>query len=235
SGVIINVNEAFERVFGFTKGEAIGKTSLHLGINPNAEDRTRITAQLQSEGHIHDLELRLITKANGQRIFLVNIDLVRIEQQTYILQTAQDITERKRAEEEVQRLNAELEQRVIDRTHQLEVVNRELDNSRKEIQNILDGMSTLNAKVDLDGTLLFVNKIAIQASGLPESELMRTNFLDGGWWAFDSNVQKRVQDAFSQARQGTPINYDEQIFVFGQILTINFSLTPVLGEDKHVA
>jgi PAS domain S-box-containing protein len=133
-----------------------------------------------------------------------------------IMGISRDITERKRFEENIQKLNEELE------------------NNRKDIQSILDSMSTLNAKVALDGRLLFVNKIATQASGLPVDELMKTNFLEGQWWAFDPIVQARVKDAFARACSGTVINYDEKIFVFGRVLTISFSLTPMLGSNGQV-
>ena len=63
---------------------------------------------------------------------------------------------------------------------------------------------------------------------------MKTNFLEGPWWSFDPEVQRRVRAAFANAASGATINYDERIFVFGQELTISFSLTPMHGENGRV-
>ncbi len=122
-GVIVDVNEAFERTFGYSKQEIVGKTSLELGINPDAQGRTRIAADLQAQGVVHDLELMLTTKSGVTRVFLINIDLVSISGQRYIFQTAQDITERKQAEEALQKAHAELEIKVQERTSALSQAN----------------------------------------------------------------------------------------------------------------
>jgi len=126
-GVIVDVNEAFERTFGYTKQEVIGKTSLELGLNPDPEGRARVLAALKEQGAVHNLELALHAKSGELHVHSVNVDLVDIGDQKYILNSTQDITERKRAEEEIRKLNAELEQRVIERTAQLETANQELE------------------------------------------------------------------------------------------------------------
>lgn len=107
-GIIIDVNETFERAFGYTKQEVVGKTSLEMGINPDAEGRARILAALQTQGSVWDTELILQTKLGDDRVFSVNIDLVDIGGQKHILQTAQDITERKQSEEALKRYNKRL-------------------------------------------------------------------------------------------------------------------------------
>jgi PAS domain S-box-containing protein len=144
------------------------------------------------------------------------------------------LNERRRAAENIRKLNEELEERVAERTRQLELANRELEHSKQEIQHLFDSMTTLNAQVAPDGRLLLVNRIAVQASGLSLDELLNTNFLEGPWWGFDPDVQRRVRNAFAEACAGKLINYDEKIFVFGQVLTINFSLTPMRGTDGQV-
>ncbi len=98
-GVILNVNGAFERTFGFSKEEAIGKTALDLGINPDFEDRQNLYADLQKYGYVRNLELELHIKSGEKRLFSINSDLIEIGNEKFFLNTIDDITERKQAEE----------------------------------------------------------------------------------------------------------------------------------------
>jgi len=149
----------------------------------------------------------------------------------------------------VRRLNAELEQRVQERTGDLKSANSELQREvsdrkraeealrahRQELQDYVDGMSTMNAKVALDGTFLLFNRTARQAFGLAADQVMKTNFLEGKWWTFEPEVQRRVREAFGRACEGTPVNYVERIFAFGRVIQINFSLVPVRGAGGEVS
>ena len=236
NGKLQQVTLSTEKILGYTLEEAVDQDPAMLTHPDDLPNLLGLLGDLiQNPGKVITTEYRFKHKDGSWRWLESTIsNLIAEPSVQAIVFNYRDITEHKKSQKEVLRLNEELEQRVIERTQQLEMANRELDNSRTEIQNILDSMSTLNAKVALDGTLLFVNKIATQASGLSADELMKTNFLEGQWWAFDAEVQQRVKEAFAQACTGSAINYEEKIFVFGRILTINFSLTPMLGEDGRV-
>lgn len=224
------VNNAVARQGRKAKEDLLGHTMMEAYPGIENTDMFAVLQRCMDERVPHLIENKFDFPNGSTSWFELSVQPV--DEGIFILTI--DITERKRTEQEFRRLNEELERRVADRTRRLADANLELERSRKEMQDILDSMSTLNAKVTLDGSLLFVNKIAIQASGLPLDELMKTNFLEGPWWSFDAEVQARVKDVFAKACSGTASHYDETIFVFGRMMTISFSLTPIRGQDGSV-
>ncbi|MCM2339994.1 ATP-binding protein [Rhodoferax sp.] len=120
------------------------------------------------QGEPFDLELEIITAKGHVRI--VHTIGQADAQQHRVHGFFQDITERKRAELEVRKLNAELEQRVAERTAQLTQANQELDTFAYSVSHDLksplrgiDGYSALlqeecAAQLSADGRL-FVDNI----------------------------------------------------------------------------
>src|SRR6185503_11726286 len=99
---------------------------------PDAKTRERILAELLERSSVRGIELELLTKSNGTRVFLTNMDLVEIQGATYILQTDQDITERKQ---------------VLEALHE----------SEERFRAILSQATAGIVRKGTDGTLLFVN------------------------------------------------------------------------------
>ncbi len=117
-GILVNVNEAWVKLFGYTREEVVGKTTLELDINPDVETRAKIVAQLQQGGSVHDQEAAFRIKAGDWRVFSMNIDLIDIQGEKFILSTAYDITDRKWIENALR--NSEARER--ERANELEAL-----------------------------------------------------------------------------------------------------------------
>jgi PAS domain S-box-containing protein len=107
-GIFIDVNQAFEKIVEYTREELLGKTTLALKMNPDADRREKIYSRLKEAGSLHDLEIAFITKSGQQRLFSVNIDRIDIDGEAYLLNTGIDITERKQMEAALRRSAASL-------------------------------------------------------------------------------------------------------------------------------
>lgn len=106
-GVIVEVNEAFESVFGYCQQEVTGKTSLELGLY-GPDLREELIDEFRAGGGLHNKEVIVRTRSGERRTMLASSNLVRVGDRPYVLSTMQDITERRRAEQ----LLAESEQRL---------------------------------------------------------------------------------------------------------------------------
>ncbi|HPJ43897.1 MAG TPA: histidine kinase dimerization/phosphoacceptor domain -containing protein [Spirochaetota bacterium] len=107
--IIVNVNEGFTSLFGFTADEAIGKTSIELNIWSSLDDRTNITGKLDLRGFCRDYEAVMNNK-NGKKInVIISAKKIRLQGVPHILIITHDITERKQSEEKIKTLLAEKE------------------------------------------------------------------------------------------------------------------------------
>ncbi|HEV2667260.1 MAG TPA: ABC transporter substrate binding protein, partial [Blastocatellia bacterium] len=126
-GRYIDVNERFLEMSGYTREELIGHTSLDLNIWDGIAAREELVGPLKEGKSVRNLETKLWAKNGHFRFLLSSAELIELGGRPRVLVASSDITERKRAEESLNRLNTELEQRVADRTAALDAKARELE------------------------------------------------------------------------------------------------------------
>ena len=96
---VLEFNERYLKILGYTADEVKGKPSVDMWADKRKRDR--MVQQLQAEGHATDLECDLLNK-QGEVINCVTS--VRLYRDAGILEgSIMDITERKRAEDELAR------------------------------------------------------------------------------------------------------------------------------------
>ena len=121
-------NTGVEQMFGWKAEEALEKISHNLLKTEFPRPLEEIKARLYADGHWEGETIH--TRKDGKQIVIASQWVLRRDEQDKpkaILVVNNDITERKQAEEEIRRLNEELEQRVAERTAELQAVNKELE------------------------------------------------------------------------------------------------------------
>jgi PAS domain S-box-containing protein len=97
----LSVNEAFVRESGYAEAELIGRKPQDLNMWGNAEERLALEQKIKQTGCVRNLEMGLRTRHGGILNCLVSADTVDIAGRDCVLLTVQDITERKRTEQDV--------------------------------------------------------------------------------------------------------------------------------------
>jgi PAS domain S-box-containing protein len=126
-GKITDVNHATEAVTGYPRTELIGTDFSNYFTDP--QKARKGYEQVFRDGIVKDYELELRHRDGRLTSVLYNASVYRDNSGKVVgvFAAARDITERKRAEEEIRKLANELELRVAQRTTQLEAANKELE------------------------------------------------------------------------------------------------------------
>ncbi len=98
-GTLLEVNEGYSRMLGYSKAESIGKTTAELSIWGNPEDRAVFISHLKADGQITDFETTLRHKDGSILTVIDSARIITLKDETCVLSIVHDISERKHAEE----------------------------------------------------------------------------------------------------------------------------------------
>jgi PAS domain S-box-containing protein len=126
TGQILDVNPFLVKMLGYSREEFLEKKLWEIGTFQDKRESKINFEELQREGYVRYEDLPLETKA-GQQASVEFVSNVYLVNKTRVIQcNVRDITQRKQAEAEARMQNAELEQRVRERSAQLESLDKEL-------------------------------------------------------------------------------------------------------------
>lgn len=105
-GRFLEVNEAFERNTGYSRDEVLGRTAIEMGMWPDPRSRSAVVADVAKYGRILNREIQIRTKSGEVGTKLYSAELIHIGAERCLLAVSEDITKRKRIQENLLRSEA---------------------------------------------------------------------------------------------------------------------------------
>jgi PAS domain S-box-containing protein len=101
----------------------------------------------------------------------------------------------------------------------------------------LDSMVQFVGLLDAKGTVLEINKVALDAVGIKLSEVEGKPFWTTFWWQVSEDVNRTLRESIQRAAQGEFVRWDTEIYGRAggkETIIIDASLCPVKDDDGQV-
>jgi len=100
-GCLVDVNESFEQIIGYTRSEAIEHNVFELGLWVNVAERQHLLPLLLANGKVRNEEVHFLTKRGEEIICLYSAELIELNGEKCALAVIEDITLRVQVEAKI--------------------------------------------------------------------------------------------------------------------------------------
>lgn len=211
---VAECNNIFANMYGFKSSEdIIGKSVVNIW--DGEENARRIIENYLSCGyHWVNLETREVTSAGNEKFFLNNcISIYNNDNEIVEMWGSQvEITERKKSEEEIRKLNEELEEKVKKRTEEL-----------SQFQSFADSSNEGFGMADLDGKILYQNNALnqlLEEKETPKGKSIQDYYSEDSRSIIVDVVMKQIKEIghwkgelFLQTLKGRIISTNQNFFL----------------------
>ncbi len=97
-GRMIEINEGFTRMFGYSRDEVLGHTSRELNLHVSLDNRDQSLQQLREHGRVYQLELTGRRKSGDLLTCLISMETINLNGEDCIVTISHDITDQRAAE-----------------------------------------------------------------------------------------------------------------------------------------
>jgi len=101
----------------------------------------------------------------------------------------------------------------------------------------LDSMVQFVGLLDAEGTVLEINKVALDAVGIELSDVEGKPFWTTFWWQVSEEINQTLRESIARAAQGEFVRWDTEIYGRAggkETIVIDASLMPVLDDEGKV-
>jgi PAS domain S-box-containing protein len=150
-GDIVDANESYVKLSGYTREELLGKNVIDLNLVTYSENQRNLLKKLADQNSLSNLQGRMHTKTGEQRILLASVERINLGGIPHLLKMAIDVTDR---------VNTEMA----------------LETSEIKFRSLFDLAAIGIGLVDMNANWLLVNQKLADIMGYSSSEFLSPDF-----------------------------------------------------------
>jgi len=152
----------------------------------------------------------------------------------YIVHRVEDVTELSRTNRALAREGETMRLEVMLRGQELQEANRQLREATEQFQAMYE-QGLFAARLRLDGTVIDINRAAVEVCGFNRADIIDRPFWECGWWNRSPEVQAWVRNAVEQAVSGMPFRGESRYFWNdGSEHIVDFACMPIRDASGRV-